>query len=53
METFDIQPSKEVGEIKISIREAILEGDISNNYEAAYAYMLKLGKDKGLKSKTD
>jgi putative nucleotidyltransferase with HDIG domain len=53
MDTFDIKPSKEVGDIKIGIREAILEGDISNNYEDAYAYMLKLGKNKGLKSKTD
>jgi putative nucleotidyltransferase with HDIG domain len=48
METFDIPPSKEVGIIKTSIREAILDGDISNDYEEAYSFMLKKGKDLGL-----
>lgn len=44
METFGIQPCKEVGLIKNSIKEAILEGEIENNYESAIKYMMELGK---------
>jgi len=49
MKTFGIPPSKEVGAIKDSITEAILEGEIPNEYEAAYRYMLKEGERLGLK----
>lgn len=48
MKTFNIRPSKVVGEIKNEIREAILEGKISNSRDEAHAYMLELGKQKGL-----
>jgi len=48
METFQISPSKQVGIIKDAIREAILNGDIHNDYEEAYALMLTLGKEYGL-----
>jgi len=48
METFQLKPSHLVGEIKEAIKEAILEGSISNNYEEAYDYMLKMGEEKGL-----
>jgi poly(A) polymerase len=41
MQTFGISPSREVGIIKNAIREAILEGDIENDYDQAYAFMLK------------
>ena len=49
METFGIKPSKTVGEIKEAIKEAILEGEIPNNFREAYRYMLDLGIRKGLK----
>ncbi len=48
MQTFDLKPSKLVGEIKEALKEAVLEGEIKNEYEEAYAYMLQLGKARGL-----
>lgn len=49
MELFNIAPSREVGVIKDAIREAILDGLISNEYEAAYAFMLEQAAKIGLK----
>ena len=51
METFGIGPSREVGTIKDAIKEAILEGDIKNDYDQAYAMMLRLGAELGLVAK--
>lgn len=48
MTTFNISPSRQVGIIKDNIREAILDGIIPNDYEAAFAYMLEEGKKIGL-----
>ena len=48
MESFDLKPGKEVGTIKNAIREAILEGEILNNYDEAFAFMLKKGEELGL-----
>lgn len=51
METFNLKPSKEIGIIKETIKEAILEGDIPNDYQAAYKLMLKEGERLGLSIK--
>lgn len=51
METFNLQPSFAVGQIKLAIREAILDGVISNNFEEAYAYMLKAASAMGIEKK--
>jgi putative nucleotidyltransferase with HDIG domain len=49
MQTFGLKPGKEVGYIKIQVREAILDGIIRNEFEEAYAYMLKTGTKINLK----
>ncbi|WP_417196214.1 CCA tRNA nucleotidyltransferase [Bizionia sp.] len=48
METFGIKPSREIGTIKEKIKEAILEGEIPNEHEAAFQLMLKEGERLGL-----
>jgi putative nucleotidyltransferase with HDIG domain len=49
MKAFNMKPSREIGIIKDYIKEAILEGDIPNEYDAAYQLMLKKGEALGLK----
>ncbi|MDP3353667.1 MAG: HD domain-containing protein [Flavobacteriaceae bacterium] len=49
METFNLQPCREIGMIKEAIKEAILEGEILNEYEASFQFMLKKGAELGLK----
>jgi putative nucleotidyltransferase with HDIG domain len=49
MQLFGIKEGREVGMIKNQIREAILEGDISNDREAALNFTIKKGEEIGLK----
>jgi poly(A) polymerase len=56
MAVFGIEPSKPVGVIKDTIKDAILDGEIRNDFDEAYELMLKLGVEQGLnpvKSKED
>jgi tRNA nucleotidyltransferase (CCA-adding enzyme) len=48
METFDLKPCREIGVLKEAIKEAILEGEIANDYQEAYEFMLKKGEKLGL-----
>jgi len=48
MKAFDLKPGKVIGEIKEVIKEAILEGVLINDKQAAYDFMLNIGKEKGL-----
>jgi hypothetical protein len=48
MAIFNLKPSREIGVLKEAIKEAILEGEISNDYEAAYTFMLERALKLGL-----
>ena len=49
METFNLKPCREIGQIKDAIKEAILDGKIANDYDEAYAFMMKRAGELGLK----
>ncbi len=48
METFNLKPCREIGVLKEAVKEAILEGEIKNDYEEAYQYMLAEARKLGL-----
>nr|WP_321484844.1 HD domain-containing protein [uncultured Draconibacterium sp.] len=50
MKTFNLSPCREVGLLKDAIKEAILDGEIHNNYEEAFAFMMKRAEEMGLKA---
>jgi tRNA nucleotidyltransferase (CCA-adding enzyme) len=49
MTLFNLKPSREIGVLKEAIKEAILEGEIANDYDEAYEFMLKKAVKLGLK----
>lgn len=52
METFGLTAGKEVGILKNAIREAILEGEITNSYQEAFNFMLNKANQLGLNQVT-
>ena len=48
METFGLNPCRLVGDIKNAIKDAMLDGDIENSFDAAYDFMLRKGKELNL-----
>jgi tRNA nucleotidyltransferase (CCA-adding enzyme) len=52
METFDLKPGKEIGIIKERIKEAVLDGQIPNEFEAAKTLMMEEGAKLGLEVKS-
>ena len=51
MELFDLPPCKIVGDFKNEIKDAILDGEVENEREAAMKFLLKMAKEKGIKPK--
>ena len=49
MEIFNLKPSRQIGVLKEAVKEAILEGEIPNEYDAAYKFVLKRAEKMGLK----
>lgn len=52
MREYDIEPCNTIGEIKEIIKNAILDGEIPNEYDAAHAMMERLAADRGLRKRS-
>ena len=50
MKLFGIGPSKEIGQIKTALKDAILDGIITNDYDKAHKFVIEKGKELGLQS---
>jgi len=48
METYGVGPGRVIGDIKEILKNAILDGEIPNDYDAAYALMERLAAERGL-----
>ncbi|WP_318639738.1 CCA tRNA nucleotidyltransferase [Flavobacterium ardleyense] len=48
MKLFNLKPSREIGILKEAVKEAILEGEIPNEYQAAYDFVVKKAEKMGL-----
>lgn len=53
MEMFNLSPGREVGQLKSSIKDAILDGVIPNEYDAVYNYLIEKARKMGLKPISD
>lgn len=53
MRTFGLTPSKTVGDLKVALREAVLDGEVPNTFEASYAFLLRKGEQMGMEVKED
>ena len=53
MQTYCLPPCRAVGEIKERIKNAILDGEIRNDYDEAYALMERLAAERGLTKAQD
>lgn len=51
LETFVIEAGPQIGQLKNAIREAILEGQVGNDFDEAFRFMLEKGNELGLKRK--
>jgi poly(A) polymerase len=49
LKALNLAPGREVGLIKTQLREAILEGKVSNDYDESYQFMLKIAEEMNLK----
>ena len=53
MQVFGLTPCREIGSLKSAIKDAILDGDIPNEHDAAFQFMLERAKKMGLTPKTE